>query len=87
MSSAEKKVGRMNERPTVKGMAVALVLGCILTVLVAEGILRVAMPHWREFYSGWFVRHIRVPAELHNPTNVRFGSGADIIVSPEISLL
>ena len=51
----------MNERLTVKGIAVAFVLGCLLTVLAAEGILRIAMPHWREFYSGWFVRNIRVP--------------------------
>ena len=30
----------MSERPTAKGIAVALVLGCLLTVLAAEGILR-----------------------------------------------
>ena len=52
---------RMNERPTVKGVALALVLGCILTVFAAEGILRVAMPHWREFYSGRFMHPIGVP--------------------------
>ena len=51
----------MSERQTVKGIAVALVLGCLLTVLAAEGILRVVMPHWQEFYSGWFVRAIQVP--------------------------
>jgi hypothetical protein len=51
----------MSGRPTVKGMVAALVLGCLLTILAAEGVLRIAMPHWREFYSGWFVHNIRVP--------------------------
>ena len=51
----------MNERPTAKGRALALVIGCVLTVFAAEGILRIAMPHWQEFYSGRFMRVIRVP--------------------------
>ncbi len=46
----------MNERPSAKGIAVALVLGCVLTVFAAEGVLRLVMPHWREFYSGWFMQ-------------------------------
>ena len=51
----------MSERPTAKGIAVALVLGCVLLVFAAEGLLRIAMPHWQEFYSGRFVRNIRIP--------------------------
>ncbi len=39
----------------------AFAIGCVLTVLAAEGVLRLAMPHWREFYSGWFMRVIEVP--------------------------
>ena len=48
-------------RPTAKGIAVALVIGCVLTLFAAEGVLRLVMPHWREFYSGWFMRVIDVP--------------------------
>ena len=51
----------MNERPTAKGRVLALVIGCVLIVFAAEGILRIAMPHWQEFYSGRFMRVIRVP--------------------------
>ena len=48
-------------RPTAKDIVIAIAVGCVLTVLAAEGILRVAMPHWREFYNGWFIRVIHVP--------------------------
>lgn len=51
----------MSERPTAKGILVALSLGCVFMLVAAEGVLRFAMPHWREFYSGWFIRTIRVP--------------------------
>ena len=40
---------------------IALAIGCILLVFAAEGILRIAMPHWQEFYSGRFMRVIHVP--------------------------
>ena len=40
-------------------------------LIAAEGVLRVAMPHWREFYSGWFMRETAVP-----------GRGAVIIGEP-----
>ena len=43
------------------GMAAALAIGCVLLVFAAEGILRVAMPNWQEFYSGRFMRVIHVP--------------------------
>jgi hypothetical protein len=46
---------------TLKGRLVATVVGLLLLVLIAEGVLRVGMPHWREFYSGWFMRAISVP--------------------------
>jgi hypothetical protein len=48
-------------RPTAKGIVIAIAVGCVFTVMAAEGILRVAMPHWREFYSGWFMRTVQVP--------------------------
>ena len=52
---------RANERPTAKGIAIAIAIGCVLMVLAAEAILRVAMPNWREFYSGRFVDFFYVP--------------------------
>ena len=48
-------------RPTLLGGMIALTLGCALLVFAAEGILRIAMPHWQEFYSGRFMRVIQVP--------------------------
>jgi hypothetical protein len=56
-----KKIGEMGARPTAKGIVIALVLGCVLTLLAAEGVLRIVIPHWRDFYSGWFMRVIDVP--------------------------
>ena len=49
------------ERPTLRGMLIAVIVGCVLLALAAEGVLRVAMPHWQEFYSGHFMRFIHVP--------------------------
>jgi lysophospholipase L1-like esterase len=56
-----EKTDVTSARPTAKGIAVALVIGCALTLFAAEGVLRLVMPHWREFYSGWFMRVIDVP--------------------------
>ena len=47
--------------PTIKGRILALVIGMVLTIPVAEIVSRVAMPHWREYASGWFMRSILVP--------------------------
>ncbi|MDA1091613.1 MAG: hypothetical protein O3A85_15060 [Proteobacteria bacterium] len=51
----------INGRPTLLGMVAAIAIGCVLLVFAAEGILRIAMPHWQEFYSGRFMRVILVP--------------------------
>ena len=53
--------GQIKERPTLLRMAAAFAIGCILLVFAAEGILRIVMPHWQEFYSGHFMRAIQVP--------------------------
>ena len=37
------------------GVVVALAVGVIVAVAAAELVVRVAMPHWREFWSGWFI--------------------------------
>lgn len=42
-------------RITWAGGIVALLVGGILALLAAEIALRIAMPHWREFWSGWFI--------------------------------
>ncbi len=51
----------MSERTTWTGRLVALGIGLVLALAVAEGVLRVAMPHWQDFYSGRFMREIVVP--------------------------
>ena len=53
----------MDDAPklTWKGRVIALGVGVILLAFVAEGVLRIAMPHWQEFYSGWFMRTVDVP--------------------------
>ncbi|MGH6660796.1 MAG: hypothetical protein ACREB6_04605, partial [Rhodospirillales bacterium] len=58
---ADDRTEKTKPRPTKKGIAVALAIGCVLALLAAEGILRLVMPHWQEFYSGWFIRTIEVP--------------------------
>ena len=50
-----------SESPTFFGIVIALAVGCVLLAFAAEGILRIAMPHWQEFYSGRFMRVIHVP--------------------------
>jgi lysophospholipase L1-like esterase len=65
MSSGEKGIDPVNDqtngRPTLLGMASAIAIGCVLLVFAAEGVLRIAMPLWQEFYSGRFMRVVPVP--------------------------
>jgi hypothetical protein len=65
MSLGEKGTDTVNDQAedqsTLLGMAVAIVIGCILLVFAAEGILRFVMPQWQEFYSGRFMRVVHVP--------------------------
>ncbi len=51
----------MSEHRTWKGSLAAFAVGVVLTGLIAEGILRLAMPEWRDFYSGRFMQQIAVP--------------------------
>jgi hypothetical protein len=44
-----------------RGALIALVVGFVLAVGVCEAALRIAMPHWREFYSGRFMQEAYVP--------------------------
>jgi hypothetical protein len=46
---------------TWKGRLIALGVGVILTLVVAEGVIRITMPHWQDFYSARFMRAIMVP--------------------------
>jgi hypothetical protein len=48
-------------RPTLLGKAIALLVGLVLMVAAVEGLLRLVLPHWREFYSGWFMTVTEVP--------------------------
>lgn len=46
---------------TVLGALMALLIGLIVLAGAAELVCRVAMPGWREFYSGWFMTALKVP--------------------------
>ncbi|NQU61372.1 MAG: hypothetical protein HQ512_09595 [Rhodospirillales bacterium] len=54
----------MNDRPTPKGVLAALLVGSVLTLFAAEGILRLLMPHWQEFHSGRFMQTTAVPGHI-----------------------
>ncbi len=51
----------MTEKPTTKGRIIALGIGFIALILLSEAILRITMPHWREFHSGHFINNIQLP--------------------------
>ncbi len=53
----------MDDAPnlTWKGRVIAMGVGVVFLIFAAEGVLRIAMPHWQEFYSGWFMRDVNVP--------------------------
>ena len=51
----------MSDKPTLRGRLVAVLVGIVLAGIAAEGVLRIAMPQWREFHSGWFIRKTVVP--------------------------
>jgi hypothetical protein len=46
---------------TWKGRLIATIIGLLLLVVISEGVLRVAMPHWRDFYSARFMQMEAVP--------------------------
>ena len=48
-------------KPTLKGRAGALMAGMVLTVVLMEGVVRIVMPHWQNFYSGRFIQMTAVP--------------------------
>ncbi len=52
---------RSGAEPTFLGAMAALLVGVAVLAIAAELVLRVAMPGWREFYSGWFMTSISVP--------------------------
>jgi lysophospholipase L1-like esterase len=55
---------------TVKGRLIALIIGAIVMVIVVEITLRIALPSWRDFYSGNFMRTITVPSYGHVTTGI-----------------
>ena len=54
----------MAPRTTLAGRLVALLIGVLLTVVMAELASRVLFPDWREFNSERFVRTVSVPGHL-----------------------
>ena len=58
----------MSDKPTLRGRLVAVLVGIVLASIAAEGVLRIVMPHWREFYSGWFIGKAVVPG--HGVVNI-----------------
>lgn len=49
------------ERTTWRGALLAVLVGLVLLLAVAEGLLRLIEPHWDEFYSGRFMQSVVVP--------------------------
>ncbi len=52
---------RVSNKPSIKGRILSLVIGCLLSALVGEGLLRIVMPHWDEFFSGRFMTKVTAP--------------------------
>ena len=53
----------MSQKVSFLGGLLALFIGCVVTVLMAEGVVRVVNPHWRDFYSGNFIEAHSVPEQ------------------------
>lgn len=47
-------------QPTFLGKMIAIAIGMLLTLAIAEVAARLAFPNWREFYSGWFMTATQV---------------------------
>ncbi len=46
---------------TWRGRILAIVIGFVALIVCSELLLRIVMPHWREYYSGWFITSASVP--------------------------
>lgn len=46
---------------TVKGIVLAVFISLIASIGLSEALLRLVMPHWREFYSGRFMSPVALP--------------------------
>ena len=51
----------INPSPTWRGRIIAILVGLFLLVVASEGILRIAMPNWREYHSARFMTVTSVP--------------------------
>lgn len=51
----------MDDTTTIKGRLTAIAVGLVLLLVASEAILRLTMPHWREYFSGRFLEVIAVP--------------------------
>lgn len=56
------------EKPTIAGRLIAVLVGLLLLLAVAEVGLRLLMPEWPEFYSARFMRTIDVEGHGHVAT-------------------
>lgn len=52
-------------RITAKGIAIAVLISLVLGIGLSEMLLRIAMPHWKEFSSARFMTQVVVPG--HRP--------------------
>lgn len=50
---------------SLAGILAIVLLNLLVPAVAAELILRVTMPDWRDFYSGWFMESIKVPGEAN----------------------
>ena len=56
--------------PTLFGKILALTIGLVLLVIIAEICTRMIMPHWKNFQSGSFMRLTQVPGHTNVTTGV-----------------
>ena len=79
MSSAGGATDR-DGRPTWGGAVFSILSGIIILVALAEVTLRIAMPHWDEFYSGRFMQRVEIP-------EVTYSGAADLTGSVHVAAM
>ena len=57
-------------KPTFFGKIIALTIGLIFFVIIAEILTRIIMPHWTNFHSGSFMKLTHVPGHANVATGV-----------------
>ena len=59
-----------SNKPTFFGKILALTIGLIFFIIIAEILTRTIMPHWKNFQSGSFMKSTQVPGHTNVATGV-----------------